>query len=51
MEVSMDSFVDERDFKILENDRYTFFMLRHIIGGKSQLLLTDHERLIICFTQ
>lgn len=46
----MDSFVDERDFKILENDKYTFFVLRRIIGGKCELLLTDHERLIICFT-
>lgn len=46
----MDSFVDERDLKILENDKYTFFVLRRIIGGKSELLLTDHERLIICFS-
>ena len=46
----MDSFVDERDFKILEGDKYTFFVLRRIIGGKCELLLTDHERLIICFT-
>lgn len=46
----MDSFVDERDFKILEDDKYTFFVLRRIVGGKCKLLLTDHERLIICFT-
>lgn len=46
----MDSFVDERDFRILENDKYTFFVLRRIMGGKCELLLTDHERLIICFT-
>ncbi|MBQ6695191.1 MAG: GNAT family N-acetyltransferase [Lachnospiraceae bacterium] len=46
----MDSFVDERDFKLLESDKYTFFVLRRIIGGKCELLLTDHERLIICFT-
>lgn len=46
----MDSFVDERDFQILEDDKYTFFMLRRIIGGKCKLLLTDHERLIICYT-
>ncbi|MCM1182984.1 MAG: GNAT family N-acetyltransferase [Roseburia sp.] len=46
----MDCFVDERDFKILEDDKYTFFMLRRIMGGKCELLLTDHERLIICFT-
>ena len=46
----MDSFVDERDYKILENDKYTFFVLSRIMGGKCELLLTDHERLIICFT-
>ena len=46
----MDCFVDERDYKILENDKYTFFVLCRIIGGKCELLLTDHERLIICFT-
>ncbi|MDE7432524.1 MAG: GNAT family N-acetyltransferase [Lachnospiraceae bacterium] len=46
----MDNFVDERDFKILEDDKYTFFVLRHIMGGKCELLMTDHERLIICFT-
>ena len=46
----MDNFVDERDFKILEDDKYTFFVLRRIIEGKCELLMTDHERLIICFT-
>lgn len=46
----MDCFVDERDFKILEDDKYTFFVLCRIIGGKCKLLLTDHERLLICFT-
>ena len=46
----MDSFADERDFSILEDDKYTFFVLRHIISGTCKLLLTDHERLILCFT-
>ena len=46
----MDSFVDERDYKILEKDKYTFFMLSRIIGGECELLFTDHESLIICFT-
>ena len=46
----MDSFADERDRKILENDRYTFFVLRCVIGGRCKLFLTDHERLILCFT-
>ena len=46
----MDNFVDERDFKLLECDTYTFFVMRRILGADSNLLLTDHERLIICFT-
>ena len=46
----MDSLVDERDLKILENDRYTFFSLRDVIGGRCKLLLTDHEMLILGFT-
>ena len=47
----MDSFVDKRDYKILENDKYTFFVLSRIMDGECELLLTDHERLIICFTK
>lgn len=47
----MDRFADERDFNRLEDDKYTFFVLRHMIGGKCKLLLTDHERLILCFTE
>lgn len=46
----MDNFVDERDYKALENDEYTFSVLRRVMGGNCKLLLTDHKRLIICFT-
>jgi hypothetical protein len=46
----MDSYVDERDYKLLEADRYTFFVLKRIMGGECKLLLSDHERLILCFT-
>ena len=46
----MDNYVDERDYRILNNDKYTFFVLGRIMGGKCELLLTDHERLIICFS-
>ena len=48
--MSMDTFVDERDFSLLEHDRYTFFVLRRIIGGSCRTLLSDHENLIICYT-
>jgi hypothetical protein len=46
----MDNYVDERDYKLLEGDKYTFFVLRRIIDGPCKLLLSDHERLIICFS-
>ena len=46
----MDNFVDERDYKLIEVDKYTFFVLGRIMGGQSTLLLSDHEKLIICFT-
>ncbi len=44
----MDSFVDERDRRLLDNDKYTFFVLGRIMGEKCRFLLTDHERMIIC---
>lgn len=46
----MDTFVDERDEKLLEQDTYTFFVLGRIMKGECKLLLSDHERLIICFS-
>ena len=46
----MDHFVDERDYKLLENDKYTFSVLGGKMGGACELLLTDHEKLIICFS-
>ena len=46
----MDTYVDERDYTLLETDKYTFFVLKRIMGEKCELLLTDHERLILCFT-
>ena len=46
----MDHFADERDYKLLENDKYTFSVLGSKMGGECDLLLTDHEKLIICFS-
>lgn len=34
----------------MENDKYTFFVLGRIMGGECELLLTDHEKLIICYS-
>ena len=45
----MDCFVNEKDYILLDNDKYTFFVLKRLLGGENKLLLTDHERLIICF--
>ncbi len=44
----MDNYVDERDYRLLDGDRYSFAILRMIMGGKCLLLLTDHERAILC---
>ena len=46
----MDNFVDERDFGLLAQDKYTFSVLSRIIRGECEIRLTDHERMIICFT-
>lgn len=46
----MDTYVDERDYRLLEADKYTFFVLKRIIGGECRLLFSDHERLILCFS-
>ena len=47
----MDRFVDERDHLALEGDRYTFFVLNRIMDGDCRLLLSDHENLIICYSE
>lgn len=46
----MDPFVDERDYKLLSRDKYTFSVMTRIIKEECALRLSDHERLIICFT-
>ena len=46
----MEGFADERDYRLLERDRCTFFVLRRVIDGECKLLLTDHESLIICYS-
>lgn len=46
--MNMDNKTDERDLRLLEGDRYTFAVLSRILGTPCRLILTDHERLIIC---
>ena len=50
METRMDSFANENDYMLLDNDKYTFFVLKRLLGGENKLLLSDHKRLIICFS-
>lgn len=47
----MDNFVTETDYKLLTNDKYTFFVLGRIIKGTVEILLTNHKNLIICFSE
>ncbi len=46
----IDNFADERDFKLLEQDRFTFFVLKRVLSLPCELILTDHKRLIICLS-
>ena len=46
----MDNNIDKRDEKLLEKDKYTFFVLKRIMTGDCSLLLSNHESLIICFS-
>ncbi len=46
----IDTFADERDFKLLEQDKYTFFVLRRVLGLPCELILSDHQRIIICLS-
>ncbi len=50
IEDRLDHFTDKRDDRLLEGDRYTFFVLRRILGGDCRLVLSDHERLILCYS-
>lgn len=47
----MDNFVNEKDYCLINKDKYTFSVLTRIIGGKCELLLTDHENIILCLSQ
>lgn len=48
--MTIDTFADERDFKLLEQDRFTFFVLKRVLALPCELILSDHERLIICLS-
>lgn len=44
----MDHQANERDFELLQADRYTFAVLSRILPGPCAVTLTDHERFILC---
>ena len=46
----MDHTVDERDFRLLAGDRYTFSVLSRVLHYPCRVLRSDHERLILCHT-
>ena len=46
----MDKFADDRDFSLLNSDKYTFFVLKRVLGYECDVILSDHENLIICHT-
>ena len=46
----MDTFFDARDEKLLDKDRYTFFVMKRVMGGECALRLSDHKTLVICYT-
>ncbi|MBQ1827177.1 MAG: hypothetical protein II126_04310, partial [Erysipelotrichaceae bacterium] len=48
--MKMDDHVNEKDLKLLENDRYTFFVLGRVMTGECGFLLSNHESVIICYT-
>lgn len=46
----MDHHVDERDYRLLAGDRYTFSVLSRVLHGPCALILSDHAQLIFCHT-
>lgn len=44
----MDAFVNEADYALLKQDRYTFAVLDRILRSECELILSDHVRLILC---
>lgn len=45
---SLDHQVNDRDFELLKSDPYTFAVLARILKGACELILTDHERFLLC---
>lgn len=46
----MDNFVDERDQELLARDKYTFFVMKRVLSLEGNVLLSDHEKIVLCYT-
>ena len=47
----MDSFVNEKDFVLLNQDHYTFEVLAKILKGECELIRSNHENLLLCHSE
>ena len=47
----MDSFINEKDFALLAQDKYTFSVVDRILRGDCELIRTDHDRLLLCSSE
>lgn len=46
----MDRYADKRDDQALERDKFAFSVLRRCLHRHCELILSDHERVILCYT-
>ena len=44
----LDHHVNQRDFDLLQKDKYTFAVLGRILKGECEWTVTDHGRLLLC---
>lgn len=44
----MDTIINDKDFELLHQDKYTFLVLDRILRNTTDLILTDHQNMIIC---
>ena len=47
----MDSFVNEKDFMLLNQNHYTFEVLTRILKGECELIRSNHENLLLCHSE
>lgn len=47
----MDSFVNEKDFVLLNQDKYTFEVLTRILKGECEIIRSNHENLLFCHSE